>query len=245
MIKTRLDVRTPDGTAEAHFYRPDGSGPFPGVLFFIDALLVRPSMHQMSERLASNGFAVLLPNVFYRAGQIAPFDTKNVWGNEGERNRLMALIHALDAASAMRDTAAYLDTLAQQPGVKPGPLGAVGYCLGGRLAFTAAGAMPDRLGAVACIHGGQIATDAPESPHRQASKINAKLYFGIADNDRSCTPEQVKMLEGALDAAGVKYQAELYPGAAHGFAVPDSHAYNEAAAERHWERVVALFKAAL
>lgn len=245
MTYATLTVKTADGVAEAHLHKPAGTGPWPGVLLYVDAFGLRPTMDEMAERLASNGFAVLVPDLFYRAGKFPPFDPRTAFGDEKERARIMALIQGLDTPSAMRDTAAYLDALGAQEGVKKGPFGAVGYCMGGRLAFTAAGALPERIGAAASIHGGHIATDAPESPHRQASKIKARLYFGIADNDRGCTPEQQAQLKAALNAAHVRFDAELYPGALHGFAVPDHGVYNKDAAEKQWQRVIALFREAL
>ena len=112
--------------------------------------------------------------------------------------------------------------------------------MGGRLAFAAAGAHPARVAAMACIHGANLAVDEPTSPHLQAGKIRARLYFGVADNDASCTPEAQAKLKAALDAAGVRHELEVYAGALHGFAVPDSPKYDEVAAERHWEKVLAL-----
>ena len=215
------------------------------MIFFIDALGVRPSMHQMAERLASLGYFVLLPNVLYRAGDFEPFDPKTVFGDEAERGRLFGIIKSLDQASAMRDVGAYLDAIASHPGAQKGAVGAVGYCMGGRLAFIAAGTYGDRIGAVASFHGGNLVTGEPTSPHLKADKIRAKLYFGVADNDGSCTPEAQGTLASALGAAHVAYQIELYPGAMHGFAVPDMPVYDEAAAERHWKRMATHFAEAL
>jgi carboxymethylenebutenolidase len=179
--------------------------------------------------------------VLYRAGAFAPFDFKTVFTDDAERARLMAIIKQADAVSVMRDTEALLDALASEPGARTSQVGCVGYCMGGRLAFYAAGALPTRVAAAACIHGGNIAVDEPGSPHLQAAKIRGKLYFGVADNDRSCTKESQAMLKAALDTAKVRYQLEVYTGAAHGFAAPDAPVYDKAAAERHWERVLALF----
>jgi carboxymethylenebutenolidase len=202
-------------------------------------------MHQMAGRLAGLGYFVMLPNVFYRAGDFAPFDVKTVFSVPAERERLMALIKSLDTASAMRDAGAYLDAIAAHAGAQGGKVGAMGYCMGGRLAFTTAGAHPDRIAAAASIHGGHIVTGEPDSPHRSADRIKAELYFGVADEDGSCTPEHQGILASALGATHVAYQIELYRGAHHGFAVPDMPVYDEAAAERHWARLAALFASAL
>lgn len=240
-----LRIRTPDGEADAWAYRPEGPGPFPAVVFLIDALGVRPAMHQMAERLSKLGYFVLLPNLLYRAGAFKPFDPKTVFSDPPERARLMELVKGLDAASALRDLAAYFDALGAQPGARAEKIGCVGYCMGGRLGFTAASAMPDRVGAVCSIHGGGLVTDAPDSPHLGASKIRAPLYFGVADEDTGCTPAQQGTLASALAAAKVHYQLELNPGARHGYAVPDVPVFHPEAAERHWARVAALFGEAL
>jgi carboxymethylenebutenolidase len=245
---TKLDVHAADGMMDVYLHRPSGPeirGPAPTVIFFFDAGGVRASMHEMAERLASHGYLVALPNLFYRAGAFAPFDVKTVFGDPAERARLEGIVKQASVTATMRDTEALLDALASQPGASAAPVGCVGYCLGGRLAFAAAGALPDRVAAVASIHGGNIAVDDPESPHHQAGKIRGQLYFGVADNDQSCTPESQAKLKAALDEAKVRYQLEVYEGAGHGFAVRDLPTYQEAAAERHWERVLALFAEAL
>ncbi len=241
----KFEIRTPDGVADAWAYRPEGAGPWPSVLYFPDAFGVRPAAHEMAARLSSLGYFVLLPNVLYRAGDFAPFDPKVAFSDPSERARIMAIIKQLDAAAAMRDVGAYLDAVAAQPGALAGKVGCVGYCMGGRIAFTAAGAHPDRIGAAASIHGGHLVTGEPDSPHAKADRIRARVYLGVADNDGSCTPEHQGTLATALGAAHVAYQIELYQGASHGFAVPDMPVYDAAAAERHWERLATLFASAL
>ena len=241
----KIEIRTPDGVADAHTYAPSGAGAAPGIVFYPDAGGVRPSMHAMAERLAKLGYFVLLPNIFYRAGAFAPFDMKTVFSDAPERSRIMALIKSLDNASAMRDAGAWLDALASQPGALPGKAGCVGYCLGGRLAFATAGTHGDRIGAAASIHGGSLATGEPDSPHTKAANVKAALYFGVADNDGSCPPEHQALLASSLGAAHVRYQIELYSGKLHGFAVSDMPVYDEAAAEQHWARVGTLFGSSL
>jgi carboxymethylenebutenolidase len=241
----KLQIRTPDGVADAWAYRPEGAAPAPAVLFYPDAGGIRPSMHQMAGRVAELGYFVLLPNVYYRAGDFAPFDLKTVFTDPEERARIMSLVKSLEGDVSVRDAGAYLDAIAAHAGARPGKVGVMGYCMGGKLAFTIAGTHPDRIAAAASIHGGYIATGEPDSPHRSADKIKAELYFGVADEDGSCTPEHQGILASALGAARVAYQIELYRGARHGFAVPDLPMYDEAAAERHWARLAALFASAL
>lgn len=241
----KLQIRTPDGVADAWAYRPEGGAPAPGVIFYPDAGGIRPTMHEMAARVAKLGYFVLLPNFYYRSGEFAPFDMKTVFSVPEERARIMSLIKSLDHAAAARDAGAYLDAIAAHAGARPGKVGAMGYCMGGRLAFSLAGTHPDRIGAVAAFHAGHIVTGEADSPHLAAGKIKAELYFGVADEDGSCSPEHQGTLASTLGAAHVAYQIELYRGARHGFAVPDMPVYDEAAAERHWARVASVFGAAL
>ena len=241
----KLEIRTPDGVAAAWAYRPPGGGAAPAIIYLPDAGGVRPTSQQMAERLSSLGYFVLLPNTLYRSGDFAPVDMKTVFSNPPERARLMEAIKKVDAAAAERDVGAYLAAVAQQPGVLPGKVGCVGYCMGGRIAFIAAGAYPERVGAAASFHGGNLANGEPDSPHLKAGHIRAHVYLGVADNDGSCTPEQQGLLASSLGAAHVTYQIELYAGVSHGFAVPDMPVYDAAAAERHWERLTTFFAASL
>jgi carboxymethylenebutenolidase len=236
-----LDLSTPDGVARAFGHR-GGDGPAPGVALFTDAYGVRPAMQEMAARLARLGYVVLLPNILYRAGSFAPFDIATVWTDPPERTRLMGLIQSVTLERLRVDAAAYLDALAAQPGVDADRLGTTGYCMGGRLAYLTAAVHPDRVRAVAAFHPGGLVTDAPDSPHRLAARVKAALYLGVADEDRSCTPEHQGALAAALGAAHLDYTLELYRGKRHGFAVSDNAAiYDREAAERHWRRMEAFF----
>lgn len=236
-----IDVKTADGVAHAWTYR-GGQGPRPAVLMCTDAYGVRQAMHEMAERLASLGYFVLLPNVFYRAGDYPPFDKATAWNVPSERDRLTALIQSLTAERVGTDGGAYLDAIAAQPDVRGDRIGVTGYCMGGRMAYLTAAKHPDRVRAAASFHGGGLVTDAADSPHRLADRVKASLYFGVADSDRSCTPAHQGALAAALGAAGVHYCIELYPGKKHGFAVTDHPgAYDREAAERHWRRLESFF----
>jgi carboxymethylenebutenolidase len=242
----KIEIRTPDGTADAWAFKPDGKGPWPGVVFFVDAGGVRPIMREMAARVASLGYVVLLPNTLYRAGDFKPFDLNTVFGDPAERARLMAIIKQVDGGATLRDGGAYLDALAKVDGVKPGSkVGVMGYCLGGRMAFATAGNYPDRVGAVASFHGGGLVTPEPDSPHAKIDKIKARIYLGVADNDQSCSPEAQAALASGLAAAHVGYQIELYAGKAHGFAVADHGVFDQGAADLHWRRIEETFASAL
>ncbi|MBS2030109.1 MAG: dienelactone hydrolase family protein [Deltaproteobacteria bacterium] len=241
MAETKIDVRTADGTMDAYCFAPPGGKPAPVVVLISDAFGVRPATKEMCEKLAAKGYFVVIPNVLYRSGSFAPFEPAKVWTDPGERQRLMGIMQKATPDGVMKDLGALFDALTKQPGAKPERVGMVGYCMGGRLSFLAAAAFPERVVAVAAIHAGRVVTDAPDSPHNQAGTIKGRLYFGVADNDPSFTPEQQTQLKNSLNAAKVRYDLEVYPGAKHGFAMADTPEYNAEADAKHWERVFALF----
>jgi carboxymethylenebutenolidase len=243
MQTTTVQVPTADGTAEAYLVRPDGDGPFPGVLMFMDAFGLRPRLAEMAERIAERGYAVLVPNLFYRSAS-GPLVTAEELTDPEKRGaafgRLVPMMQRLTPARVAADTGSYLDFLAAQPGVAAGPVVAVGYCMGGRNALRAIEAHPDRIKALASFHAGGVVSDDPDSPHLAVGSITGEVYFAHADHDRSNTPEQIKTLEAALEDAGVTYTSELYEGAPHGFTMSDTAAYDAGAEERHWVNLFAV-----
>jgi carboxymethylenebutenolidase len=248
MHNTMVDVRTEDGVADSYLVLPDGAGPHPGVLMYMDAFGLRPRLKEMADRVAERGYAVLAPNILYRGGRAPQFDLSGLSDPE-ERGKVFEkvfpMILALDTASITRDTKAYLDFLQVQDGVDAGPVAIVGYCMGGTNALKAIEAYPDRIKALASFHGGRLASDNADSPHLQVGRITGEAYFGHADNDSSMTAEQISSLEAALAKAGVTYTSEVYEGAPHGFTMSDTAMYNEAGEQRHWVNLFALLDRAL
>ncbi len=228
--------------ANAYLSRPDDD-PHPGVLFIIDAFGLRPTIEEMADRIAADGYVVLAPNVFYRAGRSPVPDLPDMSDSE-KRTRffqsLRPLMEELTPDRFVADGAAYLDYL-EQAGAEA-PFAITGYCMGARLGWRIAAAHPGRVAALAGFHAGGLVTDDPDSPHRSAANIDAELYFGFADNDRSMTPEQISTLEQTLDEAGVRYRTEVYEGAQHGYTMADTAAYDEEAAERHFRELRALLE---
>ncbi|MEU4333625.1 dienelactone hydrolase family protein [Micromonospora lupini] len=248
MQTTTVDIPTGDGIADASLTRPDGDGPFPAVLLFMDAFGPRPRLVEMAERIAERGYLVLTPHLFYRAGRAPLFDLSGI-GDAAQRGaifeKIMPLVGALTPDVISRDSEAYLDFLAARDDVRPGPVAITGYCMGGTNALRAIEAHPDRIAAMASFHGGRIVTDVPDSPHLGVDSITGEVYFGHADADQSMTPEQIAMLEKALDSAGVRYRSEVYEGAHHGYTMADTPAYDEQAAERHWTALFDILGRAL
>jgi carboxymethylenebutenolidase len=245
MSHEEIAIPTGDGACRSHFFRPDGEGSWPGVLFFMDGLGIRPALLDMCERLAGEGFAVLLPDLFHRAGPYEPLDPKQVFASGDIRTALGHLFASTDHRRVAEDTAAFLAHLDARPDVAGRAVGVTGYCMGGGFALTAAGTHPERIAAAASFHGGRLATDDPDSPHRLAPKMRAQVYVAGADRDDSYPPEMAARLEEALTEAGVPHRCEIYAGALHGFTMADFPVYDEPAAERHWEELVALFRATL
>ena len=242
MTQTEVTISTPDGEARAYTFMPDGAGPWPAVIFFMDAPAIRPALFQMCERLASNGYYVLLPDMFWRAGPYEPINLREAMKDEETRRAIFGKFMAsTDPEKSTRDTGAFLAWLKTQIQVKGDKVGCTGYCMGAGLALRAAGNFPDRIVAAAAFHGGRLATDAPDSPHLLAPKMKAKVYVGGADEDAGFPPEQADRLREALTAAGVDNTVEIYAGARHGYAPPDMPVYNEEAAERHWREMLKLF----
>jgi len=242
MTQTEVKIPTPDGEARAYTFTPAGSGPWPAVIFYMDAPAIRPALFQMCERLASHGYYVLLPDMFWRAGPYEPINLKAVMKDEETRRAVFGkLMASTDPEKSTRDTGAFLDWLSKQPQVKGDKVGCTGYCMGGGLALRAAGNYPDRIAAAAAFHGGRLATDAPDSPHLLAPKMKAKVYVAGADEDAGFPPDQADKLREALTAAGVDNEVTIYAGAKHGYAPPDMPVYNEEASERHWREMLKLF----
>jgi len=240
-----VEVSTPDGAAGASLHVPGGPGPWPGVIMYPDAGGTRQVFREMGERLARSGYVVLVPDVYFRAGGYEPFSMDTVFSDPDERARLFGLATSLTPARVMADAVAFADFLDSRAEVATGPIGTTGYCMGGRLSLTVAGHLAERIGAAASFHGGRLAVaDDPDSPHLMADAVRAVVYVGGAENDASFDNDQALRLHEAYRAAGVEHTIDTYA-AAHGFAVPDMVTYDEAAAERHWTAMVALYDATL
>lgn len=238
-MKQDIEITTADGVAKASIFRPDSAGSSNrGIIFYMDAMGPRQSLYGMAQRLADSGYTVLLPDLFYRFGAYGPFDG-NAFGNPASREAILKMLHGTTQDMTKRDSAAFLKTLASAG--TTGPIGTVGYCMGGARALTAAATYADRVAAAATFHGGNLASDAEDSPHRLAGDIKARVYVGVAGVDNSFPPEQSARLAEALRVGGVDHIIENYVGMAHGWTVPDHGVYNEAGAERHWKRLLNLF----
>jgi len=246
VAREEVSIRTADGECPTSVFTPsEGAGPWPGAIFFMDGLGIRPVLFEMAQRLADAGFVVLLPDLYYRAGSYEPLDVKAVFASGDVRATLGPLMGSTDNRRAAEDTEAFLDYLLGRGDVSGTKVGTTGYCMGGAISLTVAGTYPDRIAAAASFHGGSLATDSELSPHLLTDQIQGRVYVAAADNDNSYPPPMAARLVEALMDSGVDHRHDLYVGAAHGWTMSDFPIYDADAAERHWTELIDLFAASL
>jgi len=239
-----VDVKTPDGVADCYFVHP-ASGATAGVIVWPDILGLRPAFRQMGKRLAESGYAVLVVNPFYRQKKAPVVPAGANFADQATRDIVMPLAKGLSATTHVTDAKAFVAFLDSQAAVdKKRKIGTTGYCMGGPIVMRTAAAVPDRIGAGASFHGGGLVTKAPDSPHLLVPTMKAHFLFAVAENDDQRDPAAKDILKEAFAKASLPAEIEVYP-AAHGWCVPDSEVYNEAAAEKAWGRLLAIFGKAL
>jgi carboxymethylenebutenolidase len=235
----QLTITTRDGQCPAYVCTPGTGKKAPAVVMYMDAAGVRPALIGMAERLSAAGYVVLLPDLFYRYGPYGPFDPKEVF--KGDFRAILGPLYVTTSnAKAAEDTEAFLAYLDTRSDVQGEKMGAVGFCMGGGMAIAAAGTWPDRFAAVASFHGGNLATEASDSPHGFAPRLKAELYIAVAENDATYPPTMAEKFEHALRDANVTHRAETYP-APHGWMKTDFPVYNEVEAEHGWHEMSAFF----
>lgn len=242
MLEETLDINTADGQMETFICWPERGGPFPTVFFLMDAPGVREELRDMVRRLATVGYYVLLPNLYYRAGRDTIFGPDVLEQGSAERQRMRAIRTNMTIPPVMRDIAAMLAFVDRQEAVKQGPVGCHGYCMSGPYALAAAARYPNRIAAAASFYGTWLVSEAEESPHRSLHKVQGELYIACAEHDELAPLPMVEELRGLFTQSGVAGELELYPGVHHGFAFPQRWCYDKPAAERHWERLLGLYR---
>ena len=243
--EAEVDVKTPDGTADAYFVHP-GEGKYPGVLMWPDIYGLRPAFRQMARRLAGAGYAVLVPNPFYRTKRAPTAPENPDFNDPATRNAMMSLAGSVTPAMVVADGTAYVEWLDAQPSVdRKRKMGAMGYCMTGPATLRVAAALPERIGAGASFHGGGLVTDKPDSPHLLIPKIRAQYLIAIAESDDKRQPEAKTVLREAFAKASVPAEIEVYAGTIHGWCPIDARVYNDEQAEKAWSRMLALFSTGL
>jgi carboxymethylenebutenolidase len=238
MIEQHLDIPTAEGAMNAFVVHPDEGGPHPVVLFYMDAPGYREELRDMARRLASAGYCVVLPNLYYRRTR----DWFLTERTEAGMQHMFGLMATLDAHTTEVDTRAMLAFVDTLPAADASRVGAVGYCMSGPFVTWAAAAFEERLSCIAIIHGANMATDAPHSPHRVAARLRCETYMACAEIDKWASPADVSAFESGLQASGAPYRIEWYPRLEHGFVFPQRACYNKPGSERHWVRLHALFE---
>jgi carboxymethylenebutenolidase len=252
IIDSDVSITTPGGVCDAALIHPKGKGPFPAVILFTDVFGLRATMREMAGRLAvSEGYAVLVPNPYYRTSKAPGLPIGLDFGSPADRDKMAKVRAPLTDEAVTSDTVAYVKYLDSQSAVhKKAKMGVFGYCMGGPFTMQAAAANPDRIGAGASFHGGGLVTDKPDSPHLKVPKMKAQFYFAIAMNDDQRQPDAKTKLDEAFKSAKLQAKIEVYDGCQHGWCVKDmpehdgKPIYNEAQAERAWGELKALFKTA-
>ncbi len=237
MIEHHIDIETAHGAMNTFVVHPDEGGPHPVVLFYMDAPGKREELHDMARRIATVGYYVVLPNLYYRTTREFSMERTD----EGFA-RMFAMMATLSNGLIVDDTRALLAFVDAQPAADASRIGAVGYCMSGPYAVAAAAHFPDRLRCIASIYGANLVTDRDDSAHRMLDRVRCESYFACAEIDKYAEKSIIETLEQALEKAGTNYRLEWYPGAQHGFAFPQrAGIYDKPSAERHWQRLFALF----
>jgi carboxymethylenebutenolidase len=238
MLEREVDLETRDGRMPVFIIHPEEGGPHPTVIFFMDALGIREELRDMARRIGTVGYYVMLANLFYRDG--GPSFDPALLPTQGPDPEMMRINIATTHAMVLADTETMLQFAADDPAARD-PVGTIGYCMGGRHAYAAAGRFPERVAAMVSLHAGFQVTDRPDSAHLLTRHIKAECYFGFADGDPLSPPEHQKVIAEECATWGVAHRLETYPGARHGFTFPERYCYHKLSAERAWERVFALF----
>jgi carboxymethylenebutenolidase len=237
MIEQEIDIETQDGRMNSFIVHPEEGGPFPVVIFYMDAPGKREELHDMARRIASVGYFVVLPNLYYRKTP----EFKMVRDEDGMK-RMFEMMGHLSVELVMRDTEAVLNFIDRQPAANARLIGGVGYCMSGPFILAACAYFPARFKCGAAIYGANMVTQSENSPHLLASRVRAEMYFACAEIDKYAPKEVIETMEAYFKTTHLNYRLEWYPGAHHGFAFPQrAGIFHKPSAERHWERLFSLF----
>jgi carboxymethylenebutenolidase len=245
MVEAEIRVQTADGEMPTFVVHPEGAGPFPVAVLFMDGIGYREQVKENARRFARDGYYCVAPDLFYRAGEGISFDMEKLHAEGGDgpyRKRLMEVMATVTPDRALADTQSLLAAIESDPAAGEGAKVCVGYCMGARIALQAASALPDEFVAAAGIHPGALVNDRPDSPHHALEGVRGELYFAFAEIDQSATPEVVARFREEFERQGVNGVVEVLPGVAHGFAMADLPVYDRDAAEHHFARTLELWR---
>ena len=249
MYEQLVEITTPSGAMETFITRPQDGSPFAPVVLYMDIWGVREELYDIARKVATVGYCCLVPDLYHRQGRVrhAFYDDNGRMItleslSEERKEMVRAPGRELSDDMVVEDTGAMLKMLAQDRSVRPGPVGALGYCMGGRHVFRVAGAYPDRFKANACLHGSDLVIAGNDSPHLSAAKSQGELYCGYAEHDSYATKPIIAAIADAMRSSQAVYQPVVHIGAEHGYALPDRDVYAKHAANRDWESIFAMFR---
>ncbi len=242
MIETISDLQTRAGEMETFIVHPERNGPFPVVILLMDAPGIREELYDMARRLGTAGYYIVLPNLYYRAGKDTKYGPDVTTRGSAEQARMRAVRTKMTIPPVMEDFADILAFVDTQPAAKKGPVGTHGYCMSGPYALAAAARYPERVAAAASFYGTWLVSENEESPHQNLGKAKGELYIACAEHDELAPLPMVAELKALFEKSGNPGELEMYPAVHHGFAFPQRWCYDKPAAERHWERLVALYR---
>jgi carboxymethylenebutenolidase len=242
MIEDTLDIDTGEGLMETFICHPDRGGPFPTVMLLMDAPGVREELRDMTRRLATSGYFAMLPNLYYRAGRDSTFGPDVLDKGSNDHTRMRAIRTKMTIPPVMRDFGAMLAFADGHASANAKVVGTHGYCMSGPYSLAAAAAYPDRVAAAASFYGTWLVSDAERSPHLTFGESRGEAYIACAEHDELAPLDMVEELKGHFARSGARGELEMYPAVHHGFAFPLRYCYDKPAAEKHWERLLALYE---
>ncbi len=249
MIDRLIDIPTAAGRMDTFITHPDGKGPFPPVVVFMDVWGHREELFDVARRIATVGYWVALPNFYYRDGKVR-HEFRDATGrmisldrlSPEQQKQVVDPLSRLTDAMAVQDTGSLVQFMDRNEPVRAGPIGSVGYCLGGRLVFRVAAAYPDRFQAGASLHGTLLVDDTPHSPHLGAPQFQGEMYCGFAEKDHYAPPSTINTVAETMKRCAVRYSHEVHAGSVHGYALPDRDIHHKEGANRDWERMFAMWR---
>ena len=245
VVEKEMTVKTADGEMPTFAVHPDGAGPYPVAVLYMDGVGYREQIKTNARRFADAGFFVVAPDLFYRGGKGVRVDMDKIRAEGMDSpagQELMKIIRSVTPDRAMADTRAIFEAIGSARAAASGPKVCVGYCMGARLALHALSAMPDDFVAAAAIHPGALFTDQPESPHHDLAGVRGELYVAFAEIDRTATRESVDQFRAEMERLGVQGSVERIAGATHGFSMADLAMYDRDAAEAHFQKTIELWR---
>ncbi len=243
-----VEIKTTEGAMEAFATYPEAHGPFPAVILYMDIWGVREELYDIARRVGTVGYYCLVPDFYHRQGRRVHFEFRNEHNQtisidrlEGDQLREIQARPKLTNKMVIDDTGAILQFLESAAQVRPGGVGAIGFCMGGRYVMCAAGTYPQRLIASASLHGTTLISERDDSAHRLGAKLRGEFYCGFAEHDSHAPLPMVRELGELLKPCSVRYDFTVHPGAEHGYALPDRDVYDKQATARDWEQIFAMF----